>query len=60
MDEKQRLLLFIADLEAQLDDLKQRLPAHSIPPAMIAELDQLDDQLEQAREQLNRLSEEES
>ena len=60
MDEKERLLQLIASLEAQLADLKQRLPAHSIPPAMITELDELDEQLEQARHQLTRLAEEES
>jgi hypothetical protein len=58
MDEKQRLLLYIADLEAQLADLKTRLPAHSIPPVMIIELDQIDEQLNAARQQLARLAEE--
>ena len=35
--------------EARLADLHARLPAHSIPPAMVAELDELDELLEQAR-----------
>lgn len=39
----------IAQLEKQIADLKRRLPAHSIPPAMIAELDDLEDKLEAAR-----------
>jgi hypothetical protein len=59
MDEKQRLQLHIAALEAQIADLKSRLPAPSIPPAMILELDQLDEQLNAARQQLARLAEEE-
>lgn len=59
MDEKQRLQLHIAALEAQIADLKSRLPAHSIPPAMLLELDQLDEQLNAARQQLARLAEEE-
>jgi hypothetical protein len=59
MDGKQRLQLHIAALESQLDDLKGRLPAHSIPPAMILELDRLDEQLNAARQQLARLAEEE-
>lgn len=59
MDEKQRLQLHIAALEAQIADLKSRLPAHSIPPAMLLELDQLDEQLNAARQQLSRLAEEE-
>ena len=59
MDEKQRLQLHISALEAQIADLSGRLPAHSIPPAMILELDQLDEQLNAARQQLARLAEEE-
>ena len=48
----QELEQLIATLEARLEDLKARLPAHSTPPAMIAEMDELDDQLEEARNQL--------
>jgi hypothetical protein len=59
MDEKERLLQLIAALEAQLADLKKRLPAHSIPPAMIIELDQIDEQLNTARQQLARLEKDE-
>jgi len=43
----------IAKLEARLADLKARLPAHSVPPAMVAEMDELDRRLEEARIQLN-------
>ncbi len=57
MDEKERLLQIIAALEAQLNELKARLPAHSIPPTMILELDQLDEQLSLARQKLNQLTE---
>lgn len=57
MDERQRLLQLIAALEAQLADLKHRLPAHSIPAAMLLELDQLDEQLSAARKQLAQLAE---
>lgn len=35
----------IEALKKQIEDLKKRLPAHSIPPAMMAELDDLEDQL---------------
>lgn len=55
MDNRQVLLQEIADLEAKLAELKKRLPAHSIPPALVAELDELDEQLEQARGQLEQL-----
>ena len=36
----------IEEIKRQIEDLKKRLPAHSIPPAMIAELDELEEQLE--------------
>jgi tRNA (adenine37-N6)-methyltransferase len=35
----------IEDLEQQIADLKKRWPAHSVPPAMMAQLDELEDQL---------------
>jgi hypothetical protein len=35
-------------LQRQIEDLKKRLPAHSIPPAMMAELDDLEERLEKA------------
>ena len=35
----------IQALKKQIEDLKNRLPAHSIPPAMMAELDELEEQL---------------
>jgi hypothetical protein len=41
----------LAALEQQLADLKARLPAHSIPPSMMAELDQLEEALVKARRQ---------
>jgi hypothetical protein len=55
MDEVKRLQQTIQELEARLAELKERLPAHSIPPAMIAELDELDEQIEQARARLIEL-----
>lgn len=45
----------IVELEEQLADLHARLPAHSIPPTMIAELDRLDEQLASLRAQLATL-----
>jgi anti-sigma-K factor RskA len=41
----------VARLEKQLADLQARLPAHSIPPSMMAELDELEETLAQARRQ---------
>jgi anti-sigma-K factor RskA len=47
----------VARLEKQLADLQARLPAHSIPPSMIAELDELEETLAQARRQWQEKSE---
>lgn len=35
----------IEALEKQLADLEARLPAHSIPPSLVAEMDLLEDQI---------------
>ena len=47
----------ISELEIRRDDLIARLPAHSIPPSMIAELDEIEDQLNQAKSRLAALIE---
>jgi hypothetical protein len=39
----------IEDLERRIADLKARLPKHSIPPAMLIELEDLEEELEQAQ-----------
>ena len=52
---KEQLERLIAELEARLADWQARLPAHSIPPAMIAEMDELDERLAQARARLAQL-----
>ena len=45
----------IVDLEARLAGLEARLPAHSIPPAMIMEMDELEEQLIDKRARLSAL-----
>ena len=55
MDERHTLIQTIAELEARLADLHKRLPAHSIPPALIAEWDELDEALAEARQRLEEL-----
>lgn len=35
----------IEELERQIDDLKNRWPAHSVKPVMIQELEELEDEL---------------
>jgi hypothetical protein len=47
----------ISNLEARRDELIARLPAHSIPPSMIAELDEIEDQLSQVKLQMVALIE---
>ena len=54
-DNSQNLKNQIEQLEKQLADLQARLPAHSIPPNLIAELDELDEQLREARSRLENL-----
>jgi len=44
----------VAELERQLADLLARLPAHSIPPSMLARLDELEEALEEARREARR------
>ncbi len=39
----------IQELERKLADLKARLPAHSIPPSMMMELDELEEKLAELR-----------
>jgi len=44
----------VTRLEKQLVDLQARLPAHSIPPSMIAKLDDLEEALALAQRQLRQ------
>ena len=37
----------MAELERRIADLKARLPRHSVPPAMLQELESLEEELEQ-------------
>ena len=36
----------IAQLEKQIEEMEARLPKHSVPPAMIIELEDLEEELE--------------
>jgi len=44
----------VRDLERQIEELKSRWPAHSVPPAMLQQLDELEEALEM---ELNRATE---
>jgi hypothetical protein len=39
----------VTELEERIADLKARLPKHSVPPAMIIDLEELEEALERAR-----------
>ena len=40
----------IKEIEDRIADLKARWPAHSVPPSMWQQLEELEDELEKARE----------
>ena len=54
-DERKNLEGELAALQARLTDLQSRLPAHSLPPALLAELDEIDERLLQIRQRLAAL-----
>ncbi|TET76788.1 MAG: histidine kinase [Dehalococcoidia bacterium] len=40
----------VRELEKKIAELRRRIPPHSIPPAMLQELDELEEQLDKAKE----------
>jgi hypothetical protein len=38
----------VEQLKARIEEIRQRIPPHSIPPAMLEELESLEEQLEEA------------
>jgi hypothetical protein len=40
----------VRELESKIAELKRRIPPHSIPPAMLQELEELEEELEKAKE----------
>jgi hypothetical protein len=49
MDTKER----IAQIEAELAELQARLPKHSVPPTMIIEMEDLEDELDVLRKRIS-------
>lgn len=45
----------IEELEGRIAELKRRIPPHSVPPAMLEELEELEDLLEKARKDENKV-----
>jgi len=39
----------IKELEEKIAEVKRRIPPHSVPPSMLEELEELEEQLERAR-----------
>lgn len=39
----------IEELEKKINDLRRRLPAHSVKPSMVQELEELEEELESLR-----------
>lgn len=44
----------IAELERRLADLQARLPAHSVPPAMLMEIEEIEDELARLQSELEK------
>ncbi len=44
----------IAQLEKEIDEIKARMPKHSVPPSLIIELEDLEDELEELRARESR------
>jgi lipase chaperone LimK len=44
----------IAELKRRLADLEARLPAHSVPAAMILEMEEIEDELVRLQDELER------
>jgi len=40
----------VREIEEKIAELERRMPPHSMPPAMLEELDKLEEQLERARQ----------
>jgi len=43
----------IKELERKIAELKQNLPAHSVKPGMLIELEELEEKLEEAKRKYN-------
>jgi len=43
-----------AELENKITDLEARLPKHSVPPAMLLQLEDLEDELEMLKGRVSR------
>jgi hypothetical protein len=41
----------VEELEKKIAELRRRIPPHSIPPIMLQELEELEEELERARQQ---------
>ena len=44
----------VSEIEDKIADLKARWPAHSVPPSMWQQLEELEEELEEAKKEENR------
>jgi hypothetical protein len=56
-ESKQELKELLLQLELKLTDLQERLPAHSVNPNLIVEMDDLDDQIKEVKSRLALIQE---
>jgi hypothetical protein len=54
---RDQLAQHIEQIAQRLADVQARLPAHSIPPAMVMEIEALEEQLEQLQRELDERDE---
>ena len=50
LQEEEKRETRIQELEREITDLKARWPKHSVPPAMLMRLEELEEELERLRE----------
>jgi len=53
MDNKEGLKKEVEDLERKIKELKRRMPAHSTPVSMMQDLEDLEEELDRKKKELN-------
>ena len=53
MDNKEGLKEEILSLEKKIEELKRKMPAHATPVSMMQDLEDLEDELDRKRKELN-------
>ncbi|RLA88257.1 MAG: histidine kinase [Deltaproteobacteria bacterium] len=53
MEEKEKLKRDIAEMEARLEEMKKNIPAHSVKPQQIIAIEELEEEISEAKKRLN-------